>query len=125
MENWKINFKKRLIGSLILGLILLLIALLFSCSNKDRYEYYETYSHEDLGGVKIIKERDPITITADNDTAAYIMAYDMFKSAVEENVRSKRVNIVLDSPIDFKLINFRGENIVEKVILGDIDKYRK
>lgn len=88
------------------------VTILFSGCQK-KYQYVEeVIEHSILGGIKE-STKDPKSITARNDTLAYIDAYT--KYCISQSVYQKMVNDgygnYLDIPIGFKLYNDKGEDI--------------
>lgn len=89
----------------------LLLALLLSSCNK-KYSYIEVILDEDVFGEVSIKEKDAVIISAKNDTLAYLEAYQKFIISEQVNESLKeRIGKTFTTPIEFKLLNDKGENI--------------
>lgn len=89
-----------------------IVAILVSGCQK-RYQYVEeVIEHSYLGGLKETT-KEPKTITARNDTMAYIDAYRKFciSQYVYEKMIHDGLGQYLDIPLGFKLYNSDGEDI--------------
>ncbi len=93
---------------------LLFVLLITSCSQE--YSYVEVVLEKGiLSGVET-KEKDPEIISATNDTIAYLEAYKKFCISVKVNKdMEERYGNTFTTPLEFKLLDKDGNNIVESV----------
>jgi len=93
---------------------LLFVLLITSCSQE--YSYVEVVLEKGiLSGVET-KEKDPEIISATNDTLAYLEAYKKFCISVKVNKdMEERSGNTFTTPLEFKLLDKDGNNIVESV----------
>lgn len=109
----------------LLGL-LLIATLLIACDNKKSYKYIEiTAEQGSLGGVEK-KEKEPKSIKANSDSAAYLDAFQSFCISLKVNKDMKQaMGTVYSTPVNFKLLNDKGENIANTVYFIDKSKREK
>lgn len=108
-------------------LVLILIAAsLAACDNSKSYKYVEVSAEQGfLGGVEK-KEKEPKTIKAASDSAAYMAAFQSFCISVKVNKDMKQsLGMVYSTPIKFKLLNDKGEDIVSTISFTDKEKLEK
>ena len=100
------------------------IFLLTSCDKS--YKYVETVNDVSLFGGTIKKDKDPDIIKAPDDTSAYLEAFQRFCISVKVN---KDMNTSLGStystPLNFKLFDDKGQDIVSTVSFENKDKREK
>jgi len=97
-------------------LILLLAVALTSCNSDKKYTYIEVVLDKGIFGGVEKKEKDSKIITAKNDTLAYLKAYEKFCIAVKVNKDMKETyGATYSTPLEFKLLNDRGEDIVNSI----------
>lgn len=105
---------------------LILISLLTSCDSKKSYKYVEVVNEEGLLGGTTTKEKDPKTIKAATDSAAYLEAYQSFCISLKVNRDMKQsLGTVYSTPKDFKLYNDKGTDITNSIFFADKDKREK
>lgn len=101
-------------------LVLIITVILQSCENPKFYQYVEVVKEESLFGRVDEKEKEPITLKAISDSAAYIEAYEDFCISLKVNSDMKEsIGKVYTTPIKFKLINEEGEDIADNVDFSD------
>lgn len=99
-------------------LFLLFLACIFvSCSKK--YQYIEVIdSYNVFGKNPVEKEKEPVVIEAETDSAAYLTAFRNYCIAVKVNAQvSEHSGVKTDVPKSFKLLNPEGSNITYSVVL--------
>jgi hypothetical protein len=109
----------------LLGL-LLITALLTACDNNKSYKYVEITAEQGiLGGIEK-KEKEPKTIKASSDSAAYLDAFQSFCISLKVNKDMKQtLGTVYSTPIKFKLLNDKGEDITNTVSFANKEKSEK
>ena len=107
-------------------LALLAIVFLTSCSNKKTYSYIEVDEEVSLLGGTETKEKEAISIEAENDSIAYLEAYEKFCIALKVNKDMKESLGGLSSiPVQFKLLNDKNIDIANSVSFLDKAKSEK
>jgi hypothetical protein len=95
--------------------------LVLLCSCQKSYKYVEITEEKDVvGGGLQIKENEPIQIYAENDSIAYIFAYEKFCSSLKRH--KDIIEISGNSffkPIRFKLLSDNNEDIAISVFIKD------
>jgi hypothetical protein len=87
-----------------------------SCEFKKSYKYIEVISDESVFGGVDIKEKEPKTIMAISDSAAYLEAYQSFCISQKVNNDIKEaMGKVYSTPIKFKLMDKDGNDITNSV----------
>jgi len=105
---------------------LILLSAFTSCDNKKSYKYVEVVEEEGLLGGSDTKEKDPKTINAATDSAAYLEAYQSFCISLKVNKDMKQsLGKVYSTPTKFKLYNDKGTDITNTVFFADKDKREK
>ena len=105
---------------------LILFSFLTSCDSKKSYKYVEVVNEEGLLGGTTTKEKDPKTIKAATDSAAYLEAYQSFCISLKVNRDMKQsLGTVYSTPKDFKLYNDKGTDITNSLFFADKDKREK
>ena len=105
---------------------LILLSFLTSCDSKKSYKYVEVVNEEGLLGGTTTKEKDPKTIKAATDSAAYLEAYQSFCISLKVNRDMKQsLGTVYSTPKDFKLYNDEGTDITNSIFFADKDKREK
>jgi hypothetical protein len=103
----------------------LILALLFTSCNKP-YKYVEVFEDISVYGTKEIKEKEPKTISAANDSVAYLDAFETFCISVKVNKdMQKTMGTVYSTPLKFKLLNSDGEDIANNVFFSNKLKLEK
>ena len=99
--------------------ILLLIFTLISCNNKS-YKYIEVVDEEGLMGGTERKEQEPKIIEAETDSIAYLEAYQKFciSLKVSNDMKTSMGNSA-NTPIEFKLLNQKDQDIANMVSFKD------
>lgn len=99
--------------------LIAIILIISSC--KKSYKYVEIVEKKDvLGGNSQIKEEDPKTISAENDSIAYLEAYEDFCISVKVNKdMQESMGNTFSTPIRFKLLNDKNEDIALLVSITD------
>jgi len=97
-----------------------------SCDNKKSYKYIEVVEEDGLLGGTNTKEKEPKEIKAPNDSAAYLDAYQSFCISKKVN-RDMQASLgkVYSTPLKFKLLNEKGQDIAYSVLFSDKDKKEK
>ena len=106
--------------------LLTIIVLLSSCDKQ--YKYIEIVNEPSIiGSGYSKKEKDAKTISAKNDTLAYLKAFHSFciSQKVYEDMKKDGRSTYLSIPLDFKLLNSNGENIVNTFFATRADSERK
>jgi hypothetical protein len=111
----------------ILFFVLLLTMIFFeSCEFKKSYKYIEVISDESVFGGVDIKEKEPKTIMAISDSAAYLEAYQSFCISQKVNNDIKEaMGKVYSTPIKFKLMDKDGNDITNSVYFENKEKLEK
>jgi hypothetical protein len=96
-----------------------LVVILSSCEKS--YKYVEVVEEKGLlGGASQTKEDDPKTISAANDSIAYLEAYKYFCISLKVNKDMKKaMGNNYTTPIRFKLLNDKNEDIALLVSMKD------
>jgi hypothetical protein len=92
-----------------------------SCENKKVYQYVQVDNVKDLlDGSTSIKEKEPKTIKAVNDSAAYLDAYQSFCIAqkVDEDMAKSLGGPDYNTPKEFKLLDDKGNDITYTVFFA-------
>jgi hypothetical protein len=102
---------------LILGLILL-TGVLMSCKKPHykSYKYLEIREEENIFGESEIKEEKAKSVMAENDSIASIMVFKNYCTYVlvyQEMQKSLKMKV--SKPVDFKLINDKGEEVLTSI----------
>lgn len=106
--------------------VLILLSAFTSCENKKSYKYVEVVEEEGLFGGSDTKEKDPKTIKAATDSAAYLEAYQSFCISLKVDKDMKQsLGKVYSTPTKFKLYNDKGSEITNTVFFADKDKREK
>jgi hypothetical protein len=91
-------------------LFLLLILTITACSN-NKYEYIQINIEDNLSSIEKTEDESKV-IYAENDSIAYMKAYDIYCKALEVNHRMAASNTRLYQAVkDFKLVGKGGYNI--------------
>lgn len=94
-----------------------------SCEFKKSYKYIEVISDESVFGGIDIKEKEPKTIMAISDSAAYLKAYQSFCISQKVNNDMKEaIGKVYSAPLKFKLIDKDGNDITNSVYFENKEK---
>ena len=96
--------------------ILLCMVALFSCDTRKSYKYVELVQEESVFGGTTSKDKEAKQIKAENDTLAYLEAYENFciSAKVTKDMQSS-LGKVYSIPKNFKLYNSKGINIKDEV----------
>jgi hypothetical protein len=107
--------------------ISILLFLLSSCSNKKEYKYIEIVEEKQLlGSGTDTKEKDEKIIKAENDSIAYLDAYEDFCISVKVNKDMKEaMGSSAYLPLRFKLINEEGVNIANTIAIAGKEELEK
>ncbi len=106
--------------------LLLIITFLVSCETGKTYKYIEVDEEDGILGGKETKEKNEKSISASSDSAAYVEAYKNFCIAVQVNKNMKQsLGTVYSTPITFKLLNDKGEDISKTILFTDKVKREK
>ena len=106
--------------------VLFLLSFFTSCDNKKSYKYVEVASEEGLLGGATTKEKDPKTIKATTDSAAYLEAFQTFCISLKVHGDMKKsFGTVYSKPKEFKLYNSEGTEISNTIFFADKDKREK
>lgn len=107
-------------------IFLLATCFLASCNKGRSYKYVEVIEDESLFGGTTIKDKDPKTIYASTDSAAYVQAYKDFCISLLANKEMKAsIGKVYSTPLKFKLYNDKGIEITNIVFFADKGKTEK
>jgi hypothetical protein len=111
---------RQLLGLLLIG------TLLTSCDNSKTYKYVEITAEQGvLGGIEK-KEKEAKIIQASSDSAAYLDAFQSFCISLKVNKDMKQtLGTVYSTPVKFKLLNDKGEDIANTVYFADKEKREK
>lgn len=93
----------------------ILLIILSSCANNKEYAYIETVDEPSLlGNSYQEKEKEPVTINAQNDSLAYLKAYENFcrSQIAYEMTKEKYGEKYLSIPLRFALYDENGNNVV-------------
>jgi len=105
-------------------LVLLLAILLISCDKK--YTYVEVVLEKGYFGGVDKKEKEPKIIKAKNDTLAYLEAFTTFCISIKVNRDMvEALGETYSTPLEFKLLNNKGENIVHSTFFVTKDEKEK
>ena len=106
-------------------LIIVLFFTLISC-NKKEYKYIEIADEEGLMGGTERKEQEPKVIEAETDSIAYLEAFQKFCIAQKvSNDMKTSMGASANTPIEFKLLNEKDEDITNLVFFKDKDLKEK
>jgi hypothetical protein len=109
-----------------LFVVLILLSFFTSCDNKKSYKYVEVVSEDGLLGGTSTKDKDPETIKATTDSAAYLEAYQNFCISLKVHGDMKKsLGTVYSTPKEFKLYNAEGSEISNTIFFADKDKREK
>jgi hypothetical protein len=99
-----------------------ILLILSSC--KKSYKYVEVVEEKGLlGGASQIKEKSPKIISAENDSIAYLEAYEDFCISLKVNKdMQESMENTYSTPIRFKLLNYNNEDIAPLVSITDKTK---
>src|SRR5690606_29634870 len=104
-------------------LIMLSMILFESCEFKKSYRYIEIISEESVFGGTNIKEKEPKTIMAVSDSAAYLEAYQTFCISQKVNNDMKEsMGKTYSTPLRFKLLDKEGNDVTNSVFFEDKEK---
>ncbi len=107
-------------------LIMLSMILFESCEFKKSYKYIEIISEESVFGGTNIKEKEPKTIMAVSDSAAYLEAYQTFCISQKVNNDMKEsMGKTYSTPLRFKLLDKEGNDVTNSVFFEDKEKLEK
>lgn len=96
-------------------LLFLTVSLITSCSSR-KYQYIEVTEERGILGGTDITDKDPELISAPNDSAAYVQAYQKFYISIKVyNDMQEAYGMSAHKPIDFKLINDNGIDISKSI----------
>lgn len=106
--------------------ILFFATLLTSCDLKKSYKYVEIVEEAGiLGGIEK-KEKEPKTISASSDSAAYLDAYRSFCISLKVNKDMKQsLGKVYSTPIKFKLLDNKDQDITSSIFFSTKEKREK
>jgi len=95
--------------------------LLVLASCKKSYKYVEIVEEKGImGGSSQTKEKDPKTISAENDSIAYLEAYEDFCISLKVNKdMEESIGNTYSTPIRFKLFNDKKEDVALLVSMTD------
>jgi hypothetical protein len=107
--------------------VLVLIAtLMTACDNNKSYKYVEITAEQGLLGDIEKKEKEPKTIEASSDSAAYLDAFKFFCISLKiSQDMQQTLGKVYSTPVNFKLINDKGEDITNTVHFSEKEKKEK
>lgn len=109
----------------LLGL-LLIASLLTACDNNKSYKYVEITAEQGVLGGLEKKEKEPKIIKASSDSTAYLDAFQSFCISLKVNKDMKQtLGTVYSTPVKFKLLNEKGEDIANTVYFVDKEKREK
>lgn len=96
---------------------LIVLLLLFSCNQNKSYKYIEIIEEQSISGKKVgTKEKEAVEIKVENDSIAYLEAYEDFCVSLATDIYMKNTSsMYLSKTIDFKLINEQGIDISKTV----------
>ena len=99
----------------------LFLLFMISCNLKNKnYKYIEIVEEEGLMGGTERKEKEAKIIEAENDSIAYLEAYKDFCIALKVSSDMKSsVGNSANTPIEFKLLNEKDEDISNLVVFKD------
>jgi hypothetical protein len=104
--------------------LFLIVTILQACDNNKSYKYVEITGEQDVFGGIEKKEKEAKIIKASSDSAAYLDAFQSFCISLKVNMDMKQtLGTVYSTPVKFKLLNDKGEDIAKTVYF--IDKERK
>lgn len=107
-------------------LIMLSMILFESCEFKKSYKYIEIISEESVFGGTNIKEKDPKTIMAVSDSAAYLEAYQTFCISQKVNNDMKEsMGKTYSTPLRFKLLDKEKNDVTNSVFFENKEKLEK
>src|SRR5687768_776628 len=103
--------------------VFLFSLFLISCETKRTYTYIEVVKEEGILGDITIKDEKGEIIQAANDSSAYLQAYQKFCIALKAN-RDMLASYgkVYKTPLRFKLLTNKEEDITYSILLADKDK---
>jgi hypothetical protein len=116
--------------------LFLMLVTLVGCDNNNTYQYIEITLEQGALGIEE-KEKDPKIIKASSDSSAYLVAFQSFTCSLKGNKDMKEYLMVATpnlkeflggvyyTPIKFKLINEKGEDIANTVYFENKDKREK
>ncbi len=105
-------------------LFLTLVVVLTSCDKT--YKYVEKVSEESILGGTVIKEKDETIIMAKDDSTAYLEAFRKFCISVKvKKYMDKSMGKTYSTPISFKLLNDKGEDITSTTLFASRTKREK
>jgi hypothetical protein len=105
-------------------IILLLLGLsILSCESKKEYQYIEIINDESITGDIEEKEKEPKLFEAENDSIAYLEAYNYFciSKKVYDDSKSKGIK-TYSTPLEYKIIDENGSDITTQEIVYDLKK---
>ena len=101
------------------------LAFILSSCNK-KYSYVEIVLEKGIFGGVDKKEREAKTIKAKNDTLAYLDAYQKFCISLKVSKDLQETyGEVYSTPLEFKLLNDKGDDIVYSMFFVTKDKKEK
>lgn len=108
--------------------IMLLLVSLTSCNKPHykQYKYIEIREEENIFGETENKEEKAKSVTAENDSIASIMAFKNYCTNVlvfQEMQKSLKMNV--SKPIDFKLFNDKGEEVLTSIYTHQESQVKK
>lgn len=102
--------------------ILFLIVAVTSCTQSKTYKYIEITEEDGLLGGVEKKEKEPRTIEASSDSAAYLDAFQYFTISMKvNNDMREAMGTMYSRPIEFRLFNNLGEDIAKSVFFLNKD----
>lgn len=106
-------------------LLFVFIVTLTSCIEK-QYKYIEVQNEVGVLGTTSRTEKDAVIINAASDSAAYLEAYQKFciSKKVSKDMEES-IGRTFTTPIEFKLLNDKGEDITYSVTFATKDKEEK
>ena len=117
--------------------LFLIIVILVGCDNNNTYQYIEITAEQGALGIEE-KEKEPKIIKASSDSSAYLVAFQSFTSSLKvikdmkeylnDKVKGNEAysfGSVYYTPIKFKLLNEKGEDIANTVYFENKDKREK
>lgn len=96
-----------------INLMLLLIFSLIACDKKNNYKYIAIVDDESITGDLERKEEEAVIIEAENDSLAYLEAYQKFKISEKIYLDNVKYNIkTFTIPIGYKLLDEKDSDIM-------------
>lgn len=106
--------------------LLFIISFLTACNNNKIYTYIEITTEQGVLGGLEKKEKEPKIIKAKSDSAAYMDAFQSFCISLKVNKDMKQtLGTIYSTPVKFKLLNEKGEDIANTVYFVDKERREK